>query len=735
MPRLRVSQGKIHYIDRAAREPFELQVQNLDLSFKGSALTRKAAFKLAASVSESREQNIKVEGRIGPYGTEREWMQYPLDLQVNVDSVLVPTLTRALPVLREKIPAYFGINGPLSIKANLSGTLQRPKIRDLSIAGPLFGAAERNTSVTGDLDLSANGSWKDAVFKGKVVVNPVALDRLRSVPFLQAALPAGLSANGPLSIAGELSGRPENLNVHALVTFEKSEVRLGEWLKKDKGLPGQLELNLQTREDRVVLETSQLILHNLKLKFSGGVGETPDRLLTLRVRLDPSNLTGWDRLIAPLSSYQTRGTLDFDLSVRKALGLSGSGLELRGGLNLTDVQAREKNSGRGFDQLNSKVSFLGKRIRVERSSLRLGSSTVAFEATVPDLSSPVIQYTLWSPKLSFTDLTGNPATPSAWMKDLKSTGVVQNSRGQMTLKGNVSASQGSAEEILYRNLQGEISWSPSAAGIKGFLFHALGGTFRADGAWEKRVPGQQRVALDARLDGIDLKALLMQKFPNFKDRMAGKLDLTARLRAEGNNGSLWHDGLQGDGETEIHQGILKDVNLVERVLGKVAGLPGISDLLSSALRARHRSLLQSRDTAFDKLAATFIVADKRIHTRNLLIVTPDYTVRGEGSIGFDRTIRWSGELVMSPQFTQELVREHRNARYLLDRQGKLAVPFRLEGTLPQVQAKPDTQWLAERIQRGLVQRGMERALGGERERKGKERQDWIQKGLEKFFGK
>lgn len=732
---LRVSQGRIHYIDRAAKEPFEMQVQNLEMSLKGSALTGNADLKLAASLSENQGQNISVEGRLGPYAVEREWTQYPLDLHVSVDSLLMPNLTRALPLLRDKIPSYLGINGPLSIKAHLSGTLERPKIRDVIVAGPFFGATEKNTSLTGDVDLSRSGAWKDAVVKGKVVINPVTLDRLRLVPFLQPALPAGLSADGPLSVAGELSGSLEDLEVHARVKAEASAVRFGEWLKKDKGLPAQLELNLRNRKDRLVLDTSELTLHNLKLKFSGALDESPERVLTLRLRLDRSNLSGWEGLIAPLSSYQTRGTLEFDLSVKKALGVPSGELELRGGLSLTDVQAKEKNSGRGFDQLNSKVSFLGKQIRVERSSLRLGSSTLAFEATVPDLTSPAMQYTVWSPKLSLTDVTGHPAILSAWIKDLKSTGALQNGRGQTTLKGNVSASQGSAQEILYRNLQGEISWSPGSASVKGLSFQALGGTFRADGVWAKSAPRQQRLALNARVDGMDLKALLTQKFPTFKDHIAGKLDLTARVRAEGKNGSFWQDSLRGEGETEIRQGIVKDVNLVEQVLGKVTGLPGISDLLSSGLRARYRSLLQNRDTAFDKLAATFTIADKRIHTRDLLLATRDYTVKGEGWIGFDKTMRWNGELVMSSQFTQELMREHRNVRYLLDRQGKLAVPFRLEGTLPQVQPKPDAQWLAAQIQRGLLQRGLERALGGEKEKKGKERQDWIQKGLEKLFGK
>ncbi len=90
---------------------------------------------------------------------------------------------------------------------------------------------------------------------------------------------------------------------------------------------------------------------------------------------------------------------------------------------------------------------------------------------------------------------------------------------------------------------------------------------------------------------------------------------------------------------------------------------------------------------------------------------------------------------MSPQFTQDLMQEHRNVRHVVDRQGRLAVPFRLEGTLPNVQAKPDIRALGETLQKGLLKKGLERALGDEKDPKKKERRGRIQKGLEQLLGK
>jgi hypothetical protein len=57
---------------------------------------------------------------------------------------------------------------------------------------------------------------------------------------------------------------------------------------------------------------------------------------------------------------------------------------------------------------------------------------------------------------------------------------------------------------------------------------------------------------------------------------------------------------------------------------------------------------------------------------------------------------------MEPGFSKALADEHRNVRYLLDRSGRLVIPFRAEGTVPRVQMKPDVRRLTESIQKGLL---------------------------------
>jgi len=657
-----VSKGKIDYIDRSFKEPVEIGIRNIKLDVQGLVLSRAAKIKISADLFEGQGQNLSVVGRIGPMPGEREWSQYPVDFQVRLDSLLLPQLSRAVPFLRESLSPYLGMTGPLMLEAKFLGTMEQPRITGLTVTGPLFGSAEKNTTLQGELDFSKGHSWREGEVHGKIIVDPASLEYLKRIPFLKQALPSSLTSEGPLSVAGEFQGSFDDLKARLSVKAAETEIRYGNWLNKSKGIPAELDLKVNRRKDRVVFEGSSLTLHNLKLQFSGLLEESPERRLAFQLRSNDVDLAGWEKLLPSLSSYSTGGVVRGEVSVKKILGLQERELNMQGTVTLDQLQVQDRKSGRGVEKMTARLSLRGKEARIEKG-------------------------------------------------------------------------QGLWDGISLSNLKGDLAWLPTGLSFKNLSFQALGGTLRANGSWETRPDDSVQLALDSNIEAMDLNALLSQKFPNFKDHIEGQLYFKARLRGESKNSAAWQDSLEGEGATQVRGGSFKNFNLVERVLSKVTGLPGVPNLISSRVPTRYSALFQRKDTPFETLAATFAVKQGRIYSDDLSLVTPDYSVRGEGSIGFDGTTKWDATLAMSAQFTQELLKEHKNARYMVDRQGRLAVPFRLDGTLPYVQARPDLQRLAEGIQKGLLKKGMDRVLGGEKDEKNKTKRDWIQKGLEQLFGK
>ena len=108
-------------------------------------------------------------------------------------------LTRAIPYFRNKIPRELEVTGPSSLRARISGTLEHPRISDITLKAPLFGSSDYNAVLTGTVTLPDKSSWDEAELEGKLTLDAINLVNLRRLPILRQALPAALSAEGPVS--------------------------------------------------------------------------------------------------------------------------------------------------------------------------------------------------------------------------------------------------------------------------------------------------------------------------------------------------------------------------------------------------------------------------------------------------------------------------------------------------------------------------------------------------------
>ena len=123
---------------------------------------------LAASLSESLGQDVRVAGYLGPFARGKGWKEQPVEVNVEFDSLFVPLLTRAVPFFRDKIPPELDIAGPLSLRAKLAGVLARPQVLDFIVKAPILGSLDYNAVLNGSADLSANGLWSEAQLKGNL---------------------------------------------------------------------------------------------------------------------------------------------------------------------------------------------------------------------------------------------------------------------------------------------------------------------------------------------------------------------------------------------------------------------------------------------------------------------------------------------------------------------------------------------------------------------------------------
>jgi len=184
-----IRNGSVYYIDRTSREPVEIRLRKVDLDAREAAPGETAKVKMSGGLFEYPGRNVSVEGKVGPRG-ENPWSRVPLDLQIRCDSLLLPQLTRAIPALRTTMIRHLDAAGPIAVQTKLLGTFERPRLAELNLIGPFFGANSNNTTVKGELDFSRAASWSEGVIKTQIAIDPLPLDQLKTIPFFRETLPA-----------------------------------------------------------------------------------------------------------------------------------------------------------------------------------------------------------------------------------------------------------------------------------------------------------------------------------------------------------------------------------------------------------------------------------------------------------------------------------------------------------------------------------------------------------------
>jgi autotransporter translocation and assembly factor TamB len=418
--------------------------------------------------------------------------------------------------------------------------------------------------------------------------------------------------------------------------------------------------------------------------------------------------------------------------INRNLSPNGQGWDLRGKLKFTDAEFKHKGNGRLIEKLNADISLLGDKAQVENGFFRLGSSTIALAGTVPFFPELSASYRLRSVKLDLSDLPELSFVEPGHLKEVTASGELRMQNGLPVIKGSVTSPDGTLQGAAYENLRAEVTWSTSGVSINNLSLRAFNGALRAKGFWAHGGGDLQRFEWASQMESMNLRDILAQKLPALRDRIDGQLNLRGQLDTTAHKNATLRENLKGSGEAVIRAGALRGFNLIAEIFGKGGGaltparLPArLSEILAE--------LLARRDILFDTLRANFTVDQQRIRSVNLLLSTPDYEVAAAGWIAFDRTTRWNGLLALSPRLSQEFLRDNRLIRYLMDRRERLTIPFRIEGTLPDIKARPDTRTIAQALRRGSAPRAPEPPPVREPRQEPNERREPLPEALEQLL--
>ena len=257
---------------------------------------------------------------------------------------------------------------------------------------------------------------------------------------------------------------------------------------------------------------------------------------------------------------------------------------------------------------------------------------------------------------------------------------------------------------------------------------AFGGTVQASARCTGVTTPAPACATDVAGQHLQVAAMLGALRGGAAARVDGTLDTAWHLATTGLDTAALRRSARGTGSIQVVDGVVRNLNLAQRVLG---ALPGVDVRRAGG---RGAALLGGSETRFQRLSATVRIADEHARSDDLVLAAADFSVAASGSVAFDGGISARGTLRAAAPLVADLGREIPVlGRLTASTEGLIAVPFSVRGTLATPRVEPDLAAVAGEVGHGVAQ-GLE-ALFGAPDRARDKPGGVLRQGLDKIFGR
>ena len=693
---LDIQDGDVRYTDRQAGTDF--RVTKLDLRAHDVSLDEPVRLELDAAVF-SDQQNISLDVQAGPVGQGLDDVNpIPLEGSVTISQLDVNTLQQALPDITQYIPLGLGISGPLSLQTEVSGRVGTIQLSNIDLQATIFDSDDPNLQVTGSfgpIGAEVPDPLTEGTLDATVMLEPLALERVRQFGPVGEHLPPDLSVEGPVSVTVRASGTPTNLALMSQVEATDSALRFGEFFNKPSG--SVFALSTQARLTPQIAAFQELILnlHTLTLTVSGNVGfdDTPSLDLTIDSSL--TELTELHDLLPLLQDYNAAGTFETHLRVAGSLTTP----QLTGTLSLQDGSATPAQLPKPLTDIQAAVTLTGQGAELTKTTARIGESAFQLEAQVEQFQPLKAAYELHAPVLRMADL--QPQASEDLLEAVSATGRVWLQNGDLRQAGQLSSKQGHVAQVHYTDLRLDSSVTDQVAKIDSLKLHAFEGTLDGNGQYDfgAKLP---HMAITAQVDAVNLTEFFRSALALTDPPVQGTASLDFTVSGRGHTWDAFKSALHGQGKAKITDGALQEFNLAEGVLSGLTGVPGLSLVLPQQLREKYPEIFASPHTEFDEFASQFSLGNGKIKLDRLRIAARDFRTQAKGWMDFEQQVEATASLTLSQTLSSDLMRVTKELRYIANAEDRVEIPFALAGVFPAIRPTLNAQQIGSLIQRAAT---------------------------------
>jgi uncharacterized protein involved in outer membrane biogenesis len=579
----------------------------------------------------------------------------------------------------------------------------------IKLAAALY-SDKQNFNLAGKVGpLGGSDKITAAPVAGEIDIDPLNVSRLNeALPKLRNSIFKDLDVSGIFRVKNlSFQGKLNNLELNGEIDGSNGALRYANSFHKPIGVPLNFNAAARYTGEKLTISGGRLNLHTLELASAGDIQFGESTVLNVSVHSQPASLEGWGTIVPVLARYQMSGMVNLRATVRGKLGKGNAPL-VDGILQLKNASARPPEFPQAITNLDAKIRLSGHRADIQDMSLTLGKSNIRVAAAVEKFSPLTFTYKMSTPEIWPADYRlALPAERKAdVIRELQSEGRFTAAGDSLIYQGRLTSAAGTLYQLDYQGLDLNLSVADKVAQVRSLRGKILKGAVQLEGEYSFK-EAAPRFSADAKVQGIDIKELYAYLDPKAEHDIRGRLNGDTKLSGNGKSWEAIKSNLHGQGTAEVLQGTLLNFNIAEGTLSGITGIPGLTNVISPALRKKYPETFTANDTEFKELKADFDLGQGRIKIKNLRMSAAEFMVHGSGWVDFSRRIDFPATVLFSRAVSADLTQSAREVKYLLNKHGQLEIPMTLSGRLPNVKPRPDVKFLGQVAQRGFFQKGVE----------------------------
>lgn len=601
----------------------------------------------------------------------------------------------------------FGFNAPFTVAVTFAA-LSDQKNFDLSATiGPLI-----NNAV---IDVDA------IPLSGKAKVGPILLTQFETIPMIAKTIPPKLSVSGPVTFEATADGNIQSIKFNISSDLSAPAIAFGDSFNKPADTPLKLSAEGSQTGSGVAVTLANVTLGDLEAKATDikiGGGST-----AAHVDTNNFDLAALAKMIPALGKYNLTGKTEIHTAATLVNGKASADgtVALAGvGLSIPDQKAPP------LSNVSGNIKLAGTSADVGPLTFNLGAQQATLKSHIDQFQPLVMSYELNAAAVRLADLAPS-RPPDEVINQLFAKGAV--SIGSMTgpsVDSEITSPSGNLANVPYQNLRLSLSLANKLARVTTLRVKAFSGDIVATG--NTRLEASAPMEASISFTNLDVQ----QALDSQKSKAAGTVrgTLGGKIKVSGKTGTFdeMKPTFKGNGNLTLTNGKLIGVNIGGQALKKVQHLPAIGNLVPDAVVKNHPELFSNPDTDIQLASLTFVLEGPRITSHDIKAQTVDYNLLGDGWFDMDKNIDLAAEIVLSPQFSKELIEQKKEVAFIANKDGQIDIPLQVVGQLPKPQVQPNVTELAQLATNNAAQSQGQKYLGKIFGKKG------IPKGLSKFLG-